>query len=222
LEKIAQRFYSLLLALYPTTFRKEFGEEMQGVFEEKLAEEKSAGSVHLLSVIFREFRDLAIRAIPERIEEWKGVPQIMSTPRLRVRMVLIQTPILLAALLLIYNPRYLLHFVNDVLGWEILGAIALGLFIGWRIWTIPSPKTTAKYILEELGILCLILFMNLLIMLGPALIILVKAPVSMTVPPVAQFLAAMRWIILGLDFVLLVVAVYLGVMRFRKPGANVV
>jgi hypothetical protein len=224
LEKGACRLYSLMMELYPAAFRKEFGEEMQGVFEEKLAEEKNAGPAYLMLVTFRELRDLAIHAIPERIKEWKGgqhTMRFMFTPNRGARAVSILSPILLIVFLSVINPRYIFHFFSDPLGWGILAAVLLGLFLGWMNWRLPLPKASIKVFLEELRMLSLILFLDMLIILGPALVILMQSPISAT-ESLAQFTAVVRWTIFGIDFILLGAAVYLGLKRFRKSGENVV
>jgi hypothetical protein len=221
LEKGTRRLYSLMMGLYPAAFRKEFGEEMQGVFEEKLTGEKDAGPANLTLMIFRELWDLAFHAILERIKEWKGAPHIMFTPNPRIRIFSILTPIFLVGFLAIYNPRYVSCFFTDPLGWEIIAAVLLGLCVSWMIWRLPLPKRAEKYFLEELGMICLIIFMNLLIILGPAFIILSRSPIAAT-GSLAQFAKAMRWIVLGIDCVLLGAAIYMGIRRFstfeRKPG----
>jgi hypothetical protein len=218
LEKGARRFFSLLMGWYPAAFRKEFGEEMQGVFEEKLAEEKKAGPAHLLLVIFQELHDLAIQAIPERIKEWKGAQHIMHfmfTPSRGARAVSILSPILLILFLSVINPRYIFRFFTDPLGWGILAAILLGLFLGWMNWRLPLPKASIKKVLEELGMFGLILFLDVLIMLGPAVIILSQWSISAT-GSLAQFVGAVRWTVLGFDCVLLSAAIYIGIKRNRK------
>jgi hypothetical protein len=215
LEKEARPLYSLVMGLYPAAFRKEFGEEMQWVFEEKLAEEKKAGSAHMLLVIFQELRDLAIHAIPERIKEWKGAPQFMFTPNPRIRILSILSPILLMAFLSLVNPRYISRFLADPLGWEIIVAVLLGLFIGWTVWKLPLPKMGAKYVLEELGMVGLLLFLDLMIILGPAVIILSQRTIP-AAGSLAQFVGVVRWIILGIDCVLLGAAIYLESKRNRK------
>jgi hypothetical protein len=225
LEKWARRFYSLLMGLYPAAFRKEFGDEMQYVFEEKLAEEKKAGSAHLLLVIFQELHDLAIQAIPERIKEWKGAQRTMRfihfmfTPSRGARAVSILSPILLIVFLSVFNPRYIFHFFSDPLGWGILVAVLLGLFLGWMNWRLPLPKASLKVFWEELGMVSLIFFLDMLILLGSAVIILSQMSISAT-GSLAQFVAVVRWIILGIDSILLGAAVYFGLKQFRKPCEN--
>jgi hypothetical protein len=220
LEKGARRLFSLLMGWYPAAFRKEFGEEMQGVFEEKLAEEKIAGPAHLTLVTFRELQDLVIRAIPERIKEWKGAPHIMHfmfTPNRGARAVSILSPILLIVFLSVINPRYIFHFFSDPLGWGILVAVLLGLFLGWMNWRLPLPKVSIKSVLEELGMFSLILYLDMLIMLGPAVIILSQRSISAT-GSLAQFVGAVRWTVLGIDCVLLGAAIYMGIKTTRKLG----
>jgi hypothetical protein len=50
--------YALLLRLYPRGFRAEFGEEMQAIFSDAVAEAARGGVGPLVRVCLREFRDL--------------------------------------------------------------------------------------------------------------------------------------------------------------------
>jgi hypothetical protein len=224
LEKGSRRLYSMLMGLYPAAFREEFEEEMQGVFEEKLAEQKKASPAQLLSVLFRELRDLTIQAIRERIKEWKGAQhtmrfiRFMFTPNRGGRAVSILSPILLIVFLSVINPRYIFHFFSDPLGWGILVAILLGLFLGWMNWKLPLPKASIKVFLEELGMVGLLLFLDMLILLGPAIIILSQRSIS---PSLAQFVGAVQWTVLGFDCVLLGAAGALSFKRYRKNGERV-
>jgi hypothetical protein len=139
----------------------------------------------------------------------------MFTPNRGARAVSILSPILLIVFLSVINPRYIFHFFTDPLGWGILAAIFLGLFLGWMNWRLPLPKAGIKNVVKELGMFSLILFLDVLIMLGPAVILLSQRSVSAT-GSLAQFVGAVRWTILGFDCVLLGATIYLGIKRNRK------
>jgi len=51
------RFYAFLTGLYPQAFRREFADEMQAVFRERLASEMDAGTRGLWRALWEELRD---------------------------------------------------------------------------------------------------------------------------------------------------------------------
>lgn len=55
-----KHLYTTLLSLYPQSFREEFAEEMQDVFADSAIEAYRRGALALLSVIWRELRDMPV------------------------------------------------------------------------------------------------------------------------------------------------------------------
>lgn len=68
--------YALLLHLYPQPFRDEFGEEMQRVFSETLADAVPRGRAALLWVCWRELRDLPGDVLQEHWHRRKRMTEI--------------------------------------------------------------------------------------------------------------------------------------------------
>jgi putative ABC transport system permease protein len=62
----ARRLYRALLRAYPSTFRRETGDEMTWVFEQRLAHERSRGRGAVAGLWARTLADLARNAPPER------------------------------------------------------------------------------------------------------------------------------------------------------------
>src|SRR4030042_6987980 len=104
LSRTGAMLFSLLLRLYPAAFREEFGVEMQGVFEEKMAEEQRAGAARNISLVFCEMADLTIRALAERVNVWCGKENAMSDNLQRVRIFAVLSPVILAMFLLLITP----------------------------------------------------------------------------------------------------------------------
>jgi len=55
---LARQLYRLLLYLYPPTFRREFGGEMDDVFAQRSSEARQRGWTCLVSALWSEMADL--------------------------------------------------------------------------------------------------------------------------------------------------------------------
>ena len=66
---IAVRLYRLLVRLYPRRFRKEFADEMTGVFQQAMQEAHTSGWYCELAVLGRELRDWPISCLREHVWE---------------------------------------------------------------------------------------------------------------------------------------------------------
>ena len=62
-------FYSLLLYLFPRTYREEYGDELQTVFDLSFADAKNGGWLGIVDVILRELAALPIAIIHEHLRE---------------------------------------------------------------------------------------------------------------------------------------------------------
>ncbi len=81
------RVYEELLRLYPTEHRRQFGEEMCGVFQEMYDEIDGAGPISLAAFVVREFAGLVRGAAREHLRGF-GVLHIsglLSTRRFNMR-----------------------------------------------------------------------------------------------------------------------------------------
>jgi len=59
------RLYTAILRLYPHSFQQDYAEEMLGVFVEALTEARKRNTTTLLSVVYRELRDLPVNLVRE-------------------------------------------------------------------------------------------------------------------------------------------------------------
>jgi hypothetical protein len=74
----ATRLYALLLRLYPTDFRAEFGEEMTAVFTQALADAQQRGRPALLIWYGREFASLLAMLMREQWRSWRREEVVMN------------------------------------------------------------------------------------------------------------------------------------------------
>jgi hypothetical protein len=70
--QFVHRFYSLLLRLFPRTYREEYGDELQAVFNLSLDEAIRVGRREVLWMLMRELLTLPIAAIYEYLRERRG------------------------------------------------------------------------------------------------------------------------------------------------------
>lgn len=64
-------FYGLLLNLFPRTYREEYGEELQVVFDLSLEDARKMGEIEFVSAVFRELLDLPGAIIYEHLREMR-------------------------------------------------------------------------------------------------------------------------------------------------------
>lgn len=69
--RFIRRFYGLLLNLYSEIYRKEFGEELQTVFESSLEEAATKGEFEVARLILRELISLPKAIILEHLREMR-------------------------------------------------------------------------------------------------------------------------------------------------------
>jgi hypothetical protein len=69
---LAPKFYSWLLKIYPSTFRKEFGEEMIEVFTMAISQAGGRGWYPLLGLIFEELARFPFNLMREHAHEFTG------------------------------------------------------------------------------------------------------------------------------------------------------
>ena len=142
-ERLVARVYRVLLGLYPSAFRAEFGAEMQAVFTSAL---EAQGGEHPLRLFWRELRHWPGAVLQAHLHGWRkhmasnGFKEHKSLPRLE----------LLAAMLIFLLPIFSLfgitgislpgwtNYVLLVLFWGCI-LFALGLGIAKRLpgWSFP-------------------------------------------------------------------------------------
>jgi len=78
--RLATQLYSLLIRLYPVSFRKEFGAEMTAVFTETLNEAARVGKRSLLFSFLRELRDYPFSLLRQHWRKFRHLePNLMTT-----------------------------------------------------------------------------------------------------------------------------------------------
>ena len=204
--------FSALMRLYPPDFRETFEEEMLDVLAEKSRSEQGTGARSQIRFVLRELEDLAVGAAVERLTSRFGKDNPMSNNILRVRIFTILSPVFLAIFLLVVNPRYVLRIFSDLLGWEIVLAVILGVSIGLLLWSVPEPSDMPSRLREEFALLILFLVINLSIILGPALVMVFGSGAIINTPAV-EYASALRWILLGLNGVLALIVAAMAVKR---------
>lgn len=75
---LASRAYAALLKLYPFSFRREFGDELQLVFAAAVADAATQGRLALAATCGRELRDLALALAREYAAHWFRKDVIMQ------------------------------------------------------------------------------------------------------------------------------------------------
>jgi hypothetical protein len=206
--------FSLLLRLYPPAFRETFEEEMQEVFAEKIDDERGAGAMERIGLVLRELGDLTFQALEERMNDFYRKENPMSENIRRVRIFSVLSPVLLSVFLLVINPRYILRIFSDLLGWEILLAVVLGVCIGLLLWFAQEPRDMAGRLREGFVLLILLLMTNLFIILGPALVMVFGSGTTKNTPA-GGYASVLRWILFGLIGFLALVAAAMAVKRVR-------
>jgi hypothetical protein len=212
-------FFSVIMRLYPRAFRETFGEEMLEVIAEKSREERGAGILSQIRFVLREFEDLAVGAAVERLNGWCGKKKPMGNDIHRFRLFMILSPVILAMFLLVVNPRYALRIFSDLTGWEIVLAVVLGVSIGLLLWSAPEPKDTASRLREEFKLLILALMTNLLILVGPALVMVFGSGAIMNYPT-GEYASVLRWFLLGWNGWLAYHAAAMAVKRVGAMGSK--
>jgi hypothetical protein len=197
--------FSLLLRLYPPAFRETFEEEILEVLAEKFRDEQRIGALSQIRYVLRELEDLAIGAAVENLSVRFGMENPMTNNIRRFRFFIILSPVILAASLLVINPRYVLRIFSDLLGWEILLAVVLGLCIGLLLYFAPEPKDMPRRLREEFALVILFLMTNLLIIVGPALVMVFGSNSTINTPA-GECASILRWILLGLIGLLALIA----------------
>lgn len=65
--------YACLIKLYPSRYRKAFGEERQEVFAQALEDASSRGNRAIFQLVLHELHDLPSSAIRANLHEWKAI-----------------------------------------------------------------------------------------------------------------------------------------------------
>jgi hypothetical protein len=158
--------YSLLLRLYPATFREEFGEEMKAVFLDGLSDSRKAGVPSAVGVCARELMDFPVNAIREHLSTRNKRGNLPMNRKQPATTILFLMPFVMAVLLLTVNPRFILRLFSDSLGWLILMGIVLVVCLNLMVFFKPSPETENRKI-----VLALLSFVAIIaLLMGPALI----------------------------------------------------
>ena len=71
-------FYSLLLYLFPRTYREEYGDELQAVFNLSLANALNRGWFEALSVVLRELAGLPIAIFYQHLRERRKTDSMLK------------------------------------------------------------------------------------------------------------------------------------------------
>jgi hypothetical protein len=187
--------FSLLLRFYPVSFRNDFGDEMLEVFAEK-SREQGTSPLARVRLVLGESVDLAVGAAVEHLTGRSGKENSMISNLRRFRFFIILSPVILALFLLILNPRYVLRIFSDLLGWEILSVVVLGLCIGLLLYFAPEPTDLSRRLREDLGLVVLFLMTNLFIILGPALVMVFGSDTAIHTSA-GEYATGLRWIMLG-------------------------
>ena len=143
--------YGLLLKLYPKTYREEYGDELQAVFNLSLGEALKMGRINLASLLLRELTGLPRAILYEHLRERRSkmtgkfasrfdFPQGSRTEPWVVLLPFALTYVLYRAMLFL-NPSSMPFWVELVIGLTFLGSI-FGMFIaGLRMgaprWFLP-------------------------------------------------------------------------------------
>lgn len=161
--------YDHLLRLYPHTFRSGFGEEMRGVFEEKLSNAQQEGYHYVMIVIAKELFDLPGNLFAEYASTAKGGSKYMNEKNSRLWLVCL--PILLVVLLSIINPGFFLRLFNNFTGWAITINIILTVALNYLLLIRLRSRTKWQSVLVFL----VTLYAIALLFLGPAYIMVAQS-----------------------------------------------
>jgi hypothetical protein len=210
--------FSALMRLFPPAFRDEFGEEMAGVFAEKMGEERKAGLARRISIVFYELADLTIQALAERAEGRYGKEHPMSDNLHRVRIFAVLSPVILAVFLVIINPRYVLRLFSDPMGWAVVAAVLLGLGIGLILWSAPMPTQNGRKLVQEFALVFILLLLDVLIILGPAIVMVFGS--SSQIAAGREFSAPVMWFLLAVNGVLACVVIGMAINRMQAKRSQ--
>jgi hypothetical protein len=208
------RAFRWALTLYPSAFRETFADEMYAVFQTRMSEDERKGMTGTFRFFLGEMADLALHALRERRgERRKGeLPIMKRNPNATV--VLLFSPLLLAAVLLLCNARYLLNLFSDLTGWMFVLGIVLSVRLGFILrGSIKSESTTRR-----LSAVLPVFYATLSILLGPAAILVTRFQTDAgtyagRISPEDQ----LRIVILAMNLLLAAVLIA-NIIRNRKGG----
>ena len=161
-----KKFYSLLLYLFPSSYRKEYGDELQSVFNLALDDAMSAGRADAMVMLFRELTSLPRAIIHEHLRErrkamtGKNASWFDFEPGSRNEVFAALTPFLLGAAL----PTFIsligssidiplwIQIVFTLFMWFLIGSL---LVLGFKK---SAPRWFMPYLGVPLSIISLIAF----------------------------------------------------------------
>ncbi len=145
--KWVTRIYTLLLRLYPTGFRDEFGEEMTAVFAKAVREAAKRGWVSLTAVFLREIRDWPGSVLQERLRARRRKmasnqfieEKPLSRRELLAALIIFLLPIFfyIFATTGIPPSKWIDYFMLLLFGGALLFALGLAIIKGLPRWALP-------------------------------------------------------------------------------------
>ncbi len=176
---VSDRLYRLLLFIYPTTFREEYGPHMAQLFRDQCrdayGESGVKGVVRLwMTAVF----DLAKTAVSEYI--WEASHMTNGKKLTSQELLVVLTPLLVFFFLFIINPRYVGQLlaikepfiIAPIFPWGWLVTFLAGdlIFAAYYFFGIAHDDTTAhfKNAAARYFAILLLLLATMLILLGPA------------------------------------------------------
>jgi hypothetical protein len=189
----AERLYRLLLCVYPPAFRREYGPSMIQVYRDLCRDRcRQGGLGGLVPLWARLLTDLATSAIGQHLEALREGGWIMTKTEHTRAIVIAVLPLVLWLVLGAVNPRFAGRMFADSSaqpwGWIMSAAVLIlvtlaylaqrkALRVGERL--EPSGQTTsrplARGILRAGSVALLVLPAILLVVLGPAIMMLLDA-----------------------------------------------
>ncbi|MBN1372885.1 MAG: hypothetical protein JW987_13180 [Anaerolineaceae bacterium] len=192
---LSKLIYAGLIHLYPAEYYRLFGDELQQVFDAKLANPRQFGHQTKAGVWMNELCELPVNVLTEYLvlanPQMKGDLAMSANQRSRMFALSVLFPLVMAIVISLVNPRFMGILFTTGLGWLIVGSYAL--LLGVNAWLVLKRN------LWRPGLLLLTtLTAILLILFGPALIRVGQAvPTAFTSAPTILIIAL---ILIGLAF----------------------
>lgn len=195
---LSTRLYALLLAAYPSEFRREYGREMSLVFADRCRDEAGEGGARALLRIWREVLVDLIRTAPgqhaERISEGVGLMKTLRT--VVIALIAYALALLVVAPLYVRSAPSMPGFVNNLID----AVIATGVLFNvvYLVLTLPRFVEGVRAVRAALVVTALViagLVTVMLVSLGP------PAHINASIV-VAQVLSLLLWFSVHLWWVL--------------------
>ena len=128
--------YKALLRLYPVPFREEFGEEMQGIFQETITEAQDAGGIAVWNTLLAELCSLPRAAFQYRSAESRLQTSDWDRPPTRKEILAVLGVFMAPGAAILFNLPVELMSIS-LIG-LLVGVFVAGLARGFQRWSLPA------------------------------------------------------------------------------------